>query len=401
MITPIGVALQALAAVFTIYAALAVGHFVIQLVYAHKTHRYQRDARFQTAFAPNALTVDVIVPVYNEMPADLEACTASILGQRHRGTIRLIVIDDGSTNRADLMPIYERLRARGVTVILAARNGGKREAQYLGSQELSSEIVVTVDSDTRLAPDAVAMITRQFSDPKIGGITGNVAVTNSHRNVLTRLIGMRYWMAFHQERAAQSWFRTVLCCSGPLSAYRRTILEHVMDPYIQQTFRGVRCTYGDDRHLTNLVLALNFDTVFDAGARATTSVPETISAYLRQQLRWNRSFYRELKWTTPFLLRRPWYIWFDLASEILLPALLLLSVLSIVAYSFTLSIWHLIRWVAFVAAFALIRATYGAVREQKAEFFLFVLYGFVHASLLIPTRALALLTLRDNRWGTR
>ena len=399
--TPIGTALQALAAVFTVYAALAVSHFAIQLVYAHKTHRHQRSDRFQAAFPPNDLSVDVIVPVYNEAPADLEACTSSILRQQHRGTIRLIVIDDGSTNRADLMPVYGRLRALGVTVILAPRNGGKREAQYLGFQELSGEIVVTVDSDTRLAPDAVAMISRQFSDPKVGAITGNVQVTNHQRNLLTRLIDMRYWMAFHQERAAQSWFRTVLCCSGPLSAYRRTIIEHVMDTYISQTFRGVRCTYGDDRHLTNLVLTLNFDTVVDAGARATTAVPETIGAYLRQQLRWNKSFYRELQWTAPFVLRRPWYIWFDLGSEILLPALLLLSVLSIVAYSLTLSIWHLIRWVAFVAAFALIRATYGALRERRAEFYLFVLYGFVHASLLIPTRALALLTLRDNRWGTR
>ena len=132
--TSIEIALQALAAVFTAYAALAVSHFAIQLVFAHRTHRYQRSDPFLAAFPPNDLSVDVIVPVYNEAPADLEACASAILRQRHRGNIRLIVIDDGSTNRADLMPVYERLRATGVTVILAPQNRGSERPSISGSR---------------------------------------------------------------------------------------------------------------------------------------------------------------------------------------------------------------------------------------------------------------------------
>jgi hypothetical protein len=32
---------------------------------------------------------------------------------------------------------------------------------------------------------------------------------------------------------------------------------------------------------------------------------------------------------------------------------------------------------------------------------MFLLYGFIHVFLLIPVRIRALLTLTDNRWGTR
>ena len=387
--------------VVLLYTTLTACHFVIQLVYAHRTHRLQRNPAFADRFPANALDVDVIVPVYNETPSDLRACTDSILAQRHLGLVNLIVVDDGSRNRQQLMPIYEELRQSGATVIMAAQNRGKREAQYLGFQALRGEIVVTVDSDTRLDPDAVATITRQFIDPRIGGVTGDVRVTNVRRNLLTRLIEVRYWMAFHQERAAQSWFRTVLCCSGPLSAYRRSVIEPLMEKFVSQSFRGVKCTYGDDRHLSNLILARDFDTVFDEGAHATTNVPETIPTYLRQQLRWNKSFYRELLWTRPFLPRRSWYIRFDLLVQTVLPALLIVSIAAALIYSAAFSPLHLVRYAMAVTAIGLVRTTYAVIRERRLEFYLFLLYGFVHASLLVPLRAIALGTLTDNRWGTR
>jgi hyaluronan synthase len=399
--TSVDLLVRLLGVVFAIYTGLAATHFVVQLIFANRTYRQQARPAFAGAYPPNALAVDVVVPVYNESLDDLVACTESILAQRHLGRVNLIVVDDGSLNRAELTPLYDGLRLRGATVILASRNAGKRGAQYLGFQALTGDIVVTVDSDTRLAPDAVAMITRQFSDPRVGGVTGDVRVTNAGRNLLTRLIGLRYWMAFHQERAAQSWFRRVLCCSGPLSAYRRNVIDRVMDRYIAQSFRGRTCTYGDDRHLTNLVLADGNDTLFDSGARATTNVPFAIRQYLRQQLRWNKSFYRELLWTLPMFGRLPIYIRFDLVVQTILPVLMSLSVLTALVYSVLFSTEHLLRYALFVAALALLRSTYGAIRERRPAFLLFVLYGFVHVTLLVPLRAVALMTLSDNRWGTR
>ena len=124
---------------------------------------------------------------------------------------------------------------------------------------------------------------------------------------------MRYWIAFNQERAAQSWFRTVLCCSGPLAAYRRSVLEIVWNDYVRQRFRGALCTYGDDRHLTNLVLATGHDTLFVPRATAITNAPATIRGYLKQQLRWNKSFYRELLWTLPFVASRSPYMIFEIS----------------------------------------------------------------------------------------
>jgi hypothetical protein len=50
---------------------------------------------------------------------------------------------------------------------------------------------------------------------------------------------------------------------------------------------------------------------------------------------------------------------------------------------------------------ALVRCSYAIYRTRRPSFLLFVLYGFLHAALLIPLRIRALTTLTDNRWGTR
>ena len=55
--------------------------------------------------------------------------------------------------------------------------------------------------------------------------------------------------------------------------------------YLGQTFAGVRCTNGDDLHLTSLVLATGHQVLFEPRAIASTSVPRSLGQYLRQQLR--------------------------------------------------------------------------------------------------------------------
>ena len=261
--------------------------------------------------------------------------------------------------------------------------------------------MVTIDSDTIVDTDGITEIVRAFEDERVGAVTGDVGVTNRRANLLTRLIDMRYWVAFNQERAAQSSFRTVLCCSGPLAAYRRRVLERVWSRYIGQTFRGIDCTYGDDRHLTNLVLSEGFDTIFVPFAHAITNAPEDVPSYLRQQLRWNKSFYRELLWTLPFLLRRSPYMVFEVLVQTALPLLLTLAVASSLGFAVVEDPWRLLRYGVVIAVMAVVRCSYAIYRTRRISFLLFVFYGFLHLALLVPTRMRALFTLTDNRWGTR
>jgi hyaluronan synthase len=388
--------------VFGLYALVVMAHFGLQVLFAHRGYRRALAAREARAAPTRLPAVDVVITSYNEDAESLRSCLESLLRQDYRGAVRVHVVDDFSANRAQLMSVYAEFgRLPGWSVLLPEENRGKRLAQDAAFHRCRGEILVTIDSDTIVDPDAISEIVRAFEDERVGAVTGDVGVTNRRTNILTRLIDMRYWVAFNQERAAQSYFRTVLCCSGPLAGYRRAALERVWDRYVSQTFRGVDCTYGDDRHLTNLVLGTGYDTLFLPFAHAVTNAPEDLPSYLRQQLRWNKSFYRELLWTLPFLLRRSFFMVFEVVVQTALPLLLTLAVTTAFAYAAIEAPRRLLHYALVVAVMAILRCGYAIYRTRRPSFLLFVLYGFLHLGLLVPLRIRALLTLTDNRWGTR
>ena len=394
--------MRGLSVVFVLYAAVVGGHFLLQTFYAHRSYRRslrraERERRLR-AYTPS---VDVVVPAYNETAERLEACFESLLAQDYEGETRVFVVDDGSPNRAEVAELYERYGALEGWRVYLPENGGKRHAQSLAFADCTSDLVVTIDSDTEIAPDGIRTIVSCFRNRRVGAVTGNVGASNHSTNLLTRLIGMRYWIAFNQERAAQGFFRSVLCCSGPFAVYRRDVLARVWEQYVTQTFRGVACTYGDDRHLTNLVLAEGYDVVYEPGAYAITGVPTGLREYLNQQLRWNKSFYRELLWSFQFLPNRPWYMTFELVVQVVLPLLLTTAIAAALVFSVAVDPSYLLHYALTVTVMAVVRCSYAMVRNRDPRYLIFVLYGFLHAALLVPIRARALATLTDNSWGTR
>ena len=384
-----------LALYLSLYGGVALSHIAIQMLLGHLEHRRQS----RCSYAGDTPSVTVVVPAYNEGPALLHRCLLSINRQDYP-QIDVVVVDDGSHNVHEALPVHEEFGTGRFRVILRADNTGKRNCQGVVFDEAESDIVVTIDSDTVLAPDAIRTIVRRFADPRVGAVTGNVEVINKKNNLLTRLIAYRYWSAFNQERAAQSLFGVVMCASGPFSAYRRTVIDEVKHGYVNQMFLGQQCTFGDDRHLTNLVLDRGYRVVYDEAAVARTLVPTNIRSYLRQQVRWNKSFYREILWTARFAHRRHPYLGIDLLLQTVMP-FALLGALGLTVYSAFADPSTLWRYGAVIAAIGLVRSVYGVLRTRSAGFLLFVVYGFLHVTLLIPTRLYALSTLKRSHWGTR
>jgi EAL domain-containing protein (putative c-di-GMP-specific phosphodiesterase class I)/cellulose synthase/poly-beta-1,6-N-acetylglucosamine synthase-like glycosyltransferase len=378
-----------------IYGAVALSHIALQMVLGQLEHRRQ----LRRTYGTSTPRVTVVVPAYNEDPALLHRCLLSIDRQDYP-EIEAIVVDDGSLNVEELLPVHDEFSTGRFRVVLQPDNSGKRNCQSVVFEHALGDIVITIDSDTVLRPDAIRKIVRRFEDPKVGAVTGNVEVINQSQNLLTRLIGYRYWTAFNQERAAQSYFGVVMCASGPFSAYRRSIIDQVHEAYISQRFLGRSCTFGDDRHLTNLVLGLGYDVVYDEAAVARTQAPSRIGQYLRQQTRWNKSFYREILWTAKFVHKRNAYMALDLGLQTIMPFALLLALGLTIDAALNNPI-YLLRYGGIVAGIGFIRALYGLLRTHKPGFMLFTLYGFIHVFLLIPVRLYALATIGRGGWGTR
>jgi len=387
----------------TAYGILALSHILIQMFLAHREHRKQKHPSFVEFHKKHYPSVTIIVPCYNEKPQIINDCLQAITEQKYKGKLDTVVIDDGSKNRDELVSVYNKFgKKENFEIILAPENKGKREAQKLVFDKYKSEIFVTIDSDTQIEnPNGIKDIVKQFKNPEVGAITGDVRVTNKKKNFLTRLISYRYWTAFNQERAAQSLFDVLMCCSGPFSAYRRSVIDKVKDKYVSQRFLGHKCTFGDDRHLTNLVLEEGHKVRFDNRAVAYTYVPENIGEYLKQQVRWNKSFYREMLWTLKSWGKHHFYMIYDMTLQFFLPFMLVIALVATLYQAFFVDINRLWLYVVILIGIALLRATYGMLRTRDIGFLTFVVYGFMHILLLIPARFYALATMGKNGWGTR
>jgi hyaluronan synthase/N-acetylglucosaminyltransferase len=382
-----------------LYGILALGHIAVQVVLGHLDYRRQRRTPVPTSteWTPS---VSLLVTVYNENLLVLHRCLRSLAKQNYP-RLEVIIIDDRSTSREGLLDVLGEFATGRFRVMLSARNQGKRQAQRSVLDEVRGDIIVTTDSDTIIAEGGVRALVAPFMNPSVGAATGDVGVTNKRQNLLTRLISYRYWSAFHQERAAQSYFKVVMCCSGPLAAYRRSVIEDVKDEYVSQMFLDRLCTFGDDRHLTNLILREGYEVVFVDKAKAHTEAPTTIPRYLHQQVRWNKSFYREMLWTLRFAHRRHPYMLADLLLQGVLPFMLMFALATALFQAVMVDSSHIGRYLITLVGIGIVRAAYGAFRTRDPGFFLFVVYGVLHVFLLIPTRLYALATIRRTHWGTR
>lgn len=348
-----------------------------------------------------APTVSVIVPEYNEDPELMEQCLDSVLEQTY-DVAEVFVTDDGSDD-ARAWEVVQSYAAE-YDCIDAARfdeNRGKRRAQARGFEAATGEVYVTVDSDTVLEPDAVERIVEPFDDPDVTAVTGYPEVINRDENLLTQLIHMRYWSAFNVDRAARSVLGYVYCCCGVFSAYRASVVDDALDDYVDQTFFGQECSFGDDRRMTRYALAEG-KVLYQQTARASTDAPTTVRKYVKQQVRWMRSFWRESFLAARWAPRRSPALAGVILAEMSLPVALLTFGLGAAVHRTILlgAVVNIVAYVGAICAMAYVRNVLFSNVDLKT-YLMSPLYGLMYFAMLLPMTFYALVTMRANHWGTR
>lgn len=360
------------------------------------------------------MQVAAVVAVYNEDPATLGRCVTTLLDQT-RPPDAVHLIDDGSTTTAAVDAAAElapRFAARGIDfrVTVQPGNRGKREALAVGFREhWDADAYFAVDSDTLLEPTALEHALLPMAEPDVHVVTGLVLAANHRTNLLTRLIDLRYGNAFSYERAAYSRLSgSVLCACGSLVVYRGRIVRKYLGDFLGQTFLGRPAVFGDDRRLTNYGL-LEGRSVYQETAVAYTAVPERFGHYLRQQSRWNKSFFRESLWVLRTMTpRKPawWLTGIELGMWLTYTSLIVgaLAVqpfvsghLPLTSYLFFMVVLGYARSVKYLD----LPRSGTTFIERLGVFALAPVYGLMHLTVLLPIRLWSLLTLTRGSWGTR
>lgn len=351
--------------------------------------------------------VGLVIPTYRTSKLELQRLVESLENQTYPHLWVSIVLNENSEELKSFTHKLIRKYGGGKYIRFVEPRKGKRNAMRMGFADFLDDpqvkYVFNVDSDSKLHPDAIANAVRLFeSDPDIGCLTGDIHVANTDVNLLTRLTAQRFFYAFNVERAAQNRFDAVTCMSGAFMAVRARVLREILNPWANQRFLGQACNFGDDRHISTLVLERGLKSVYCPDSISLTDVPHEMPVWKRQQTRWARSAWRETLITLPWLHRLPLWIVFEVAYLLVFPFILWGILIALGYRAVIYGPQVLLPYFAVVIALNFIfNAFYGIVVNRDFRYLLGPLYLFYQFVYLQPLRLWALISLDITRWGTK
>lgn len=386
--------------VLQVYAYLLAAYLLTRVVVAA---RYRPDrTEVPDADLPSLV---IAVPAFNEEAHVEDTLDALFAVDYPADRLRVVVVDDGSTDDT-----WARIRASAarhplLDGIRFSRNRGKRAAMAAAVRAADgADLVVFVDSDSLLEPRALREVVKPFLGDRAGrvaAVTGHADVQNPGTNLLTRLQQVRYFAAFRVIKAAESRYGAVICASGCFSAYRRSDLLEVLPDWESQRFLGQEATFGDDRALTNALLRRGREVRYQSTAISATLVPDRWRPFLRQQLRWKKSWLRETLYVVRLAWRWPLVAAFGVYASVvfqLLGPLVALYLLVLRPVLWDGSPWLYLIGLQVVAV--LYGLLYAGVRRSP-HWWGGIAYAFVYSAVISWQIYWAMLTQRDTSWGTR
>src|SRR3989449_426298 len=225
--------------------------------------RLAEDEDFQRLMQSDALPpITILVPAYNES-ATIEASVTAILTLEYRN-YEVVVVNDGSKDDTmeqlrHAFDLYEipriypetlatkplralyRSRSRSRLLVLDKENGGKADSLNAAINASRFPLVIAVDADTLIEPDALLRLTRPFLlGRKIAAVGGTVRVANGCTVKDGRVIDARvpgrflpgvqvveYLRAFLYGRLGWNRLGGSLVISGAFGLFRKEYLHAI------------------------------------------------------------------------------------------------------------------------------------------------------------------------------
>lgn len=344
-------------------------------------------------------SISIIISVRNEEDAIAKTIDTCFAADYPNDLREVIVVNDGSTDNTakvldELTKKYPKLTVRSIPP------SGKRDGMATGVRLAKGELIVFVDSDTFLYPDSLRHIVCGFEDRTLGAASGHTEVANAALNVLTGLQEVRYFLSYRLMKASESVFGAVSCCPGCLSAYRKEYVLQVLDAWLHQRFLGAKATFGDDRSLTNYILR-DHRVIYNERALSSTLAPETWGRYMRQQVRWKKSWLRETLLAGRFMYKKHPVAALSFYLGAMCSLLSPLMVFRAAVLSFYSPDTILLYYVLGLVLVGLAQCLFFYLVRPSRSWLLGMLLVAVQVVLMGPQTYYAMFTMRKNHWGTR
>ncbi|KAI9259804.1 chitin synthase [Helicostylum pulchrum] len=209
------------------------------------------------------------------------------------------------------------------------------------------EIVLMVDADTKVYPDALSrLISCMVNDSEVMGLCGETKIGNKTDSWVSMIQVFEYYISHHQSKAFESIFGNVTCLPGCFCMYRikapkgnnghwvpilanPDIIEHYSENVVDTLHKKNLLLLGEDRYLSTLMLKTfpRRKMLFVPQAVCKTVVPDSFAVLLSQRRRWINStihnlmelvFVRDLCGTFCFSMQ--FVVFMELVGTLALPA---------------------------------------------------------------------------------
>ncbi len=210
--------------------SISIIFFLIFMYLATSSYKPQNDSGLRPR-------ITVVIPAKNE-EAVIESVVKTVFRSEYPlSRLEVIVVDDGSTDQT-----WERVQrvssdlnvSEKLILIKHDGNYGKRIALASAISRARGEIVVCIDSDSFVDPDAIKLLVQPFRDPHVAAVCGHGEAVNRDDGLLPKL--QHYWYAetFRLLKGMESRLGCVSCCSGMLAAYRRTSIMPMISQWLTE-----------------------------------------------------------------------------------------------------------------------------------------------------------------------
>jgi len=346
-------------------------------------------------------TVSFVVPAYNEEDAIQETIERIYQINYPKNKMEVIVINDASKDNT-LSKIMESKKKHSDLVVVDWKvNKGKRHGMAEGTKIAKGEILIFIDSDSYIDKNSIRPLVEYFIDDQVAAVAGHADVYNANENLITKMQAVRYYVAFEVYKGVESLFNSVTCCSGCFSAYRKKYVLDVIDKWLDQRFLGINCTYGDDRSLTNFLLKKNYKLKYARNAKAWTIVPNTTKKFLKQQLRWKKSWIRESLIASFFMWKKHPIMAISYYASVILPIISPIVVLRALVWYPYVTHKAPLFYIFGLFLMSFLYGVYYYIKNRNSLWVYGVIFSWFYTLVLIWQLPYAMLTLRDPKWGTR
>lgn len=228
---------------------------------------------------PAQYSITVIIPAYNE--ENSIGYTVESIKVQTVPIKRILVVDDSSQDETGTVAL-----AHGAEVVRTGVNQGtKAMAQNYVLPMVATDLVVTVDADTVLAPDAVERTLPYFGDSLTASVCGFV-IPQRIKTLWERGRYIEYLLGITIIKGGQSNIGAIVVSSGCFSVFRTKIL---------QQHGGFQArTMAEDMDFTWSIQNAGYHVYCAQDAFCYPLDPPTAHVFISQVDRWSRSFFQNL-----------------------------------------------------------------------------------------------------------